>query len=475
MSKQWGCTGILAVIIALTAVMRDANAQAYGPNGPGQLMPPGYGGAGPGPGAFMPVAMGGGPVPYDPATMPGGYAPGAYAGGPADYGPAGPPMGMGYGDMPYGDMSGYGPGGSPDMCPYCGGSGCEHCMGADGLAAKALNWLLPYGEGGRCNPRWYDIYADVLYLRRDNVSRFVPFTSLGPAGLGVPDVVLSSEDLNFGDEAGFRFTGAFQLHTSHIVEFTYFGRMTWHSSAQVASPNNDLFSVYSNFGTSPPPSPGPPPTAGGFDETDAAFLSAIDYSSVFDSFELNLRKRWTGANCRLQGSYLMGARYFILNEDFEYATLTLNGRSDTNVNAYNSMTGFQIGGDLWANLVPGISLGADLRVGLMGDRAMQRTSIFSSTTVAQQGSTYQEQFKHTEVALLAEANLMGIYRVNPHWTLRGGLQFLYLDGVALGIENFNPTPPNTFGANANRQRVAGININGDVFYYGVFAGAEYMW
>jgi hypothetical protein len=86
-----------------------------------------------------------------------------------------------------------------------------------------------------------------------------------------------------------------------------------------------------------------------------------------------------------------------------------------------------------------------------------------------------ETVKRNELAGLAEANIMSIWKVNPHWTIRSGYNFLYVDGVALAIENFNPTPPNVFVNNGANQRTPRLNDNGDLFLHGMTLGVEYMW
>ena len=77
------------------------------------------------------------------------------------------------------------------------------------------------------------------------------------------------------------------------------------------------------------------------------------------------------------------------------------------------------------------------------------------------------------MSLLGEANLLATYRLNYQWTLRGGYQFLYVDGVALASENFNSAPPALLDPDSTR--VGSINDNGAVFLHGWFLGTEFMW
>jgi len=429
----------------------------------------------------MPVAPGYGPAGYGPgiATQPNwGVQPASY-GPPQAFPsidgmavPASYEMGGGYGG---GEYAGVG-------CAACGGYGCELCSGyrqpglAERMAERMAACLLPYAEGGPCAPRWYDITLDGMYLTRDHAGRNTDFSSDGING----DILLSTNDLNFSDELGFRFTGAHQIFAGATAEFTYFGLFNWASSAvnRPATFQDDIYSVLSVFGTDP---------FNGFDETDRSRQQSLRYSSTIDNFELNIRKRFTAPNCRLKYSWLAGVRYLYLVEDFEYFTLggdsdlvTLGlqsrGSMDYDVRARNSLTGFQVGGDGWLNLTPGVNVGADIKAGVYGNYANQSTSILATSTPPGPASTFNESVDGNDIALIADANLYFMWRLGPNWTVRVGHNFLYLDGVVLGSENFNTAPPNILtGGTSTQTRVPAINDNGSIFYHGGFGGVEWTW
>jgi len=444
--------------------------QAYGPPGMPYAAPPGAGGpagymaatsfAQPEPFPSMPPAamppMHGYPNAMGPGAMygmPGGMAPApGMMQGPAELMPGGPIYGSEYG-------ADYGKGGG--VCPHCGGGGCEFCSGlGGGLLAGMLSHLLPYGEGGCCAPRWFDVSADIMYLNRDPVSRRVDFTSLGQ---GSADIVLSTDNLEFQDEAGLRFTGAYQVFAGSNVEFTYFGLFNWATSASVADDNGDLFSSLTNFGTAPP---------GGFPQTDNSVFQSIGYSSTLDNFELNFRKRFTAPNCRVQYSWLVGVRYLYLLEDFDYFTQgedAAAGIMDYSIRARNSLTGFQLGGDLWTCIVPGVKAGGEFKAGVYGNYANQNTVIRATEPDA----LFVETIDMNDLAFISDANLVVIWRVNANWTIRMGYNFLYLDGVALAPEQYNDSsPPNVIAPLA---RGVQANDNGHAFYHGANFGFEWMW
>ncbi|MFV1967688.1 MAG: BBP7 family outer membrane beta-barrel protein [Pirellulaceae bacterium] len=449
----------------------------YGPSpyGPSPYGPSPYGPSPYGPPASMGVP--GGAVGYPPAGLGyGGVHPAAfYDGMPNPPQPFAPEQGslvpVGYGIEMAGQCATGGcPDGGGDCGPYCGGTGCQSCRGAGvtgGYLTRLFGRVLPFSEGGRSAPRWYDVTIDFLYLTRENVSRQVDFSSDGILG----DIVLSTETLDFSDEGALRFTAAAQVWAGGNVEFTYLGLANWSTGASFTSPTDELFSVFSDFGVNP---------FGGFDETDRASFHSIGYSSSIDSFELHFRKRWTGPNGRLQGSWLAGVRYVYLLEDFEYFTVggddpgtpqpDSRGQMDYDVRTHNSLTGPQIGGDLWTSVIPGISIGAEGKAGVYGNYAQQSTQIVATTSNPALTNTLSERDNSSDVALIGEASLLFIYRTSPNWTIRGGYTFVYLDGVALAPENFNSTVP--FSSTRTLQP---LNDNGSVLLHGFTAGLEWMW
>ncbi|MBI2477743.1 MAG: hypothetical protein HYV60_03570, partial [Planctomycetia bacterium] len=323
------------------------------------------------------------------------------------------------------------------------------------------------------------ITMDAMYLSRDKASRTVDFASDGING----DIILSTDDLDFDDELGFRMTAAHQIFAGATLEFTYFGLLDWSADAVNRPPQfqDDIFSVLSEFGLNP---------FDGFDETDRSREQTLTYASSVDNFELNVRKRFTAPNCRLQYSWLAGLRYLYLLEDFTYFTLggdgdaimpglQSRGSMNYNVGTRNSLTGFQVGGDAWVNLVPGVNAGADIKAGVYGNYAAQNTNVLATTTTPGAGTTFTERVDNYDIAMIADANLYFMWRLGPHWTVRAGYNFMFMDGVALGPENFNTAPPNILtgagGGTSSQTRVPFLNDNGNVFYHGGFGGLEFMW
>lgn len=461
----------------------------------------------------MPAAYMGGPeaagAGQAPGQFPGGPTPdvyGSYGSMPSPNGPPGygPPGGeYGGGGMPMAPM--YGPegggyggpmmGGGPGMgaCQFCGGQGCGHCGGLfghhghgsmlpNGLLGDVLGIVAPYPDGGCAAVRWYDFSFDYMMLNRDNSgSSNLVFATIFPGGpLGGTDV-LSADQLHFGSpESGFRFSGAFQVGAANSLEFTYLGQFNFHDSASARSPFGFLFSVLSNFGTFPP---------GGFAEFDFANFQQLDYTSQFDSFEANWRNRWMSPNCRYQGSWTLGVRHFSLDEKLRYSSqsfingtpspflpppsiLAARGRVDTDTT--NSLTGLQIGTDMWICVLPGLRAGGEIQAGVYANHMNVNTTVGSNQIPEPQEITLRERLEEDDVAFLGQINLLATYRINYQWTLRAGYQFMFVEGVALASENFNPEPL-AINTNPFEPRVPFVNDDGNVFWHGWNAGLEFMW
>jgi hypothetical protein len=260
-----------------------------------------------------------------------------------------------------------------------------------------------------------------------------------------------------------------QLAAANSLEFTYFGQFHYTSSATVRSPADELFSVVTGFGFPVP-----------IIELDESDFQQIRYISEFDSFEINWRCRWMAPNCRYQGSWSLGVRHFILDEKFRLdtssslnASLTPTGpqpaRARFDVDTTNNLTGIQVGTDAWICILPGLRAGGELQAGVYGNHINVNTTIGTNTIAAD----FTEPQDTNDVAFIGQANLLATYRINYQWTARVGYQFLFVEGVALAPENFNPALPVAIFPTGSR--VPTINDNGNVFYHGWNVGVEYMW
>ena len=361
----------------------------------------------------------------------------------------------------------------PVMMDGSGSCDCDECTGLSGAAGSAhrlgaglgslLAWLAPYGEGGCCAPHWFDIHAEAVFLALDNGGRSIVFSRLtGPTGAAQ----ITSANLGFDEEPGMRISGAYQTGPGSNLEFTYLGLLDHISTARAENADNNLFSVFSNFGDGPD-----------LQFFDNAFVQQVQHRSRLDSFEFNYRRRWIGPTCTIQGSWLAGVRYAQVQEKirwFSQGDPEVGGPPGTgryNLDVGNYMTGFQLGGDAWICILPGLNIGFDGKAGIYGNNTSQRTLMYSVDENSPFVGIVDEKVSGEQFSFLGEAALLATYRVNHQFTIRGGYQMLFVEGVATAMDNFNPTN-DTINPN---QRVAFLSDDADRFYHGFSIGAEWMW
>ncbi len=405
-------------------------------------------------------------------------------GGPMDPAMMGGPGMMGPGMMDPGMM---GPGMPPPPCPECGGP-CPGCGGAHvdrfgrspfglfgncrGILAGLPALFIPYGEGGIASQRWFDASLEGIGLQRTSGGTGFAVSSLG-ANSG--NYVLTTDNVApDGMQAGLAAQINVQVGPGSNLEFGYFGILDPSDAyAEARSANANLYSFISNFGTLP---------AGGFDDSDRSFLHTLDYRSELHNGEISIRRRWAEPAGYFQGSFLTGVRYLDLDEGSRFTATGENNNGaannglrffDYNVATRNALVGWQVGGDLWYNFLPGIKLGVELKTGIYNNRSEQETSIYANSLPAFGIPEIRERVLDNRTAYITQLSPQMVYRLNQSFALRSSYQVLWIDNVALAGDNFNGAPPSLFLPGSARQPF--INNNSDVVYQGFTIGGEFMW
>lgn len=390
--------------------------------------------------------------------------------------PMAPEM-MGYGGESCGPQCG------PE-CGHLGGGLFGRCYGEErcdmygrsltGFRHNLRGWLAskrgilrPYGEGGIATQRWFDISADGVFLARTKGSSDFAFSSDGING----PRVLTADMVDLDTlQAGLGIQANIQTGVGSNLEIVYFGLNDWEESAQVTSNSPQFFSFISNFGQLPP---------NGFDDSDRSLVHRIDYASELHNGEINLRRRWAEPHGFWQGSFLGGVRYMDIDENarFTAAGPNNNGQAangpnffDYSVNTRNALVGFQLGGDLWYNVMPGIKLGGELKSGVYNNSTNQDTTIFASSL---SNPALTEFASDDDAAYITQLSAQLWYRLNYSLAFKTTYQLMYIDGVSLATENFNSLPPSVFLPNSGR--VVSINHDAEIVYQGFTVGAEYTW
>jgi hypothetical protein len=371
----------------------------------------------------------------------------------------------------------------------CGPLGCNGGTFGDGrslsqlfssifssFAGFGLGVLTPYGEGGVAAQRWFDLSAEAVWLRREKGAGNFNFSSLGKES-GI--FVLDSNDVDLDQyRAGLGLQGNVQVGPGSNVELVYFGLNEWEQSAAanatvVTATDGNLYSFFSNFGDDPDD---------GFDDSDRSVQHRVNYKSALNNGELNLRRRWAEPSGFLQGSFLAGIRHIHLTDTLGFSATGQNNNTvnanqlrffDYTTKARNQLTGFQIGSDLWLNLIPGVKLGGELKAGVFGNHSTQDTRIFANSIPFGPVPEIRERASDGKCAWLVQASTQAVYRLTYAWAVRGSYQLIYIDNVALAPENFNSVPPGFTITNAARP--VRVNNDGEILYTGFTLGAEYTW
>lgn len=436
-----------------------------------EMLNPGSMGTSPGGDMPMHLAMQG-PPPMDVAMEQGGYRDsGAYCDS------------MGGGILGGGGLQGTG-------CSACGGSGCFFCGAGNGCIGHGhclglLGALAPYSEGGRGSQRWFDLSVGTIALSRtSNVGSFQTgdqdivtgafaqttlISTLGQAGVPVLfSTDVDAQDLRFGLEA----IANVQTGPGANVEVRYFGLNKWNDTRTVqnlAAP--DLFSVFSLYGTDP---------IGGFDDTDRSFIHTVSLTSELHSGEVNYRRQFVPPASWMQGGWLAGIRYLDLDERFGFAAT--GSRNNTfqfnqlrffnyDTQTRNQLTGFQVGSNVWFNLVPGLMAGVEGKGGIYGNHAETDTLVSSNSI-----PSGTEALSDGKTAYVTEFTASTVYRLTYSWSFRASYNVLYVDNVALAQENFNTRDlSNAIGSGAfTANRVPFINTDGEALYQGFTLAGEWM-
>lgn len=428
------------------------------------------------PGGDMPMHMAmQGPPPMDVAMEQGGYC---------DSGAACDSMGGGI--LGGGGLLGGGMGG----CSACGGGGnCFFCGAGNGCLGSGrfmglLGALAPYSEGGRGSQRWFDLSVGTIALARtSNVGSFqngvqdpvtgafgqtTLITTLGQNGTPVLfSTDVDANKLRYGLEA----IANVQTGPGANVEVRYFGLNKWNDTATVRNLQSpDLFSVFSVYGTDP---------IGGFDDTDRSFIQSVTLTSELHSGEVNYRRQFVPPAAWMQGGWLMGVRYLDLDERFGFAatgsrnnTFTFNQLRFFNYDTQtrNQLTGFQLGGNVWLNVVPGLMAGVEGKGGVFGNHAETDTRV-----VANSIPSGTEALTDGRTAFVTEFKASTVYRLTYSWAFRASYNLLYVDNVALAQENFNTRDlSNAIGSGAfTANRVPFINVDGEALYQGFTLAGEW--
>ena len=281
--------------------------------------------------------------------------------------------------------------------------------------------------------------AEALFLRRDN--------QLSNQAVVIDDATLatrlSTRSLGADTGVGQRFLLGRLVGENSAVEVSYFGINDWQSSASVADINNlDI-----------PPALVVP--ASDFDNADAM---RVTNSSDLHNVELNWWQTISGTQTN-GTSLLFGARYLHFADEFNINSTDDDGTiSDYNLRARNNLFGAQVGArsarnyEYWGWDATG-------KAGLFGNAAEQSQFVGDNGNLTTLRDTSSSQ---GAVAFVGDLNASLILHLTKTWSLRGGYNLMWIEGVALGGNQLDFTFDADSGTNVSR--------SGGVFLHGANVG-----
>jgi hypothetical protein len=329
-------------------------------------------------------------------------------------------------------------------------------------------------------PHYFDVRAEAVYLKRED-DAFGPDVDFSQEDLNGP-IVLSSSDLEYDEEPGFRIIGRLDVGPLSVFEFGYMGIFSYEDEATFEDPDGTLFSLFSAQNPGEPPFGVNPVDVsdpdGPLPFTERAIEHSISIESTLQTAELTYRRYWVGWIPRISGTLLAGFRYTRLGEEFEFNTIgTPNVDTDFadpnfsyDIDAINNLAGFQTGADIWVGLMQGLRIGAEGKAGIYNNH-YSLENFLQTRNGDVVVDTIIEDFDDNKVAFLAEASADVVANVLPSVSLRAGYEVLFFNSLVLAGENFNEVSP--FGNQGVRE--AFVEDDGELFYHGGHAGIEFVW
>ena len=446
-----------------------------------------------------------GPVHAQPPYQEGPYPEGSYTEGPYFEPVPEEMIPEGYSDYEFGGTDEYWPeegwpAGAAGMDFYQGEvhSGCDVCA--------------PYPCG--CHGVWSFNASPMVMQRQKSRNTLISFIVTPVTVQGVTAITrldqLTTQKPRFGIEPGMqvgaeRYLGSDLGERDYFFEFVYFGLFDWDASSQVAGgrladPTNNLItrgSLFSPFDLEAQVLPlfDPGGTIGGalfggfWPAFDSADVQRIFYSSTLHNFEWNMRIRpklrrerrifnpargWTyQRGVGWSQTWIGGLRFLNIDEDFDFLSVAQieTAGADTGVNwgsyevkTRNRLLGLQLGTELTSRHSR-FEWGVSGKFGGYVNFGESLTRILSNDAADPRGVNIPAILANdseSRAAFVGEAGLFGVYRIAPAWAFRGGIQVMWVEGLALAPEqlDFTLTEPYT------------IKQRGGIFYQGATIGLE---
>lgn len=249
--------------------------------------------------------------------------------------------------------------------------------------------------------------------------------------------LINVSDFDLGWAAGPQFELTRHFESGWDVNMRYFGIDGWSSSHALSDPGNLRVPLVSS------------------DPDDMFDAASADYRSQLYNVEVNLKHAW-GERIHL----LAGFRAVQLNEQIAADAYSPDLEGDFAFDTANNLYGFQVGAEsaLW-NVGP-VQLDGFIKAGAFGNfirSRMQAEGTYLDPTDVRATSS--------RASFLGELGLTATYHIGEHWSVHGGYELMWLEGVALAGNSVA----------ALQQYSDNMLYNGSAFYHGAVAGMEFRW
>jgi len=366
------------------------------------------------------------------------------------------PVSMDPGAMMPGPSS-YGPNGAEAL-----GADCYPAPMAGGpVYGDCMPGCEPGGRGRLLHRtgRGYVQIDAVMLNRNDATGRVIAFNNGGVNTATTGATIISASDPNFGFETLPRITAGYTLMNDIAVEGTVWYKDDFDAIYDGFNPTGTTGQVNSNiFAFSQALSGGN--TNSNFTDADIFRTMA---STGIHSYEINVVETTRVFN------FIAGFRYMEVRDQFRvYATDSSgvnpsNGTSLSQFGTYNHLMGTQFG--VKTGFTKGLAtLDTSVKAGLYLNDAQSTTNIRDFNNTAQQRNTH---LGGQNEAFVGEFNVNLTVRVAASTALRLGYQCMFINQVALSVDQINAVD--------SAQTGLSLNAGGDLFLHGPSAGLDFRW
>ncbi len=234
----------------------------------------------------------------------------------------------------------------------------------------------------------------------------------------------------------------------HTAEFVAYGGGQWSQSGRLDATNGATLTVLQG---------------GGNTSFTGATSMQYDYNSRFNNFELNyhVKNRMRRDRMELEPSghwvrraqssgvwsLMAGVRYFNLGEDFNWNAFGIDNDNNTatdpqtgtyQISTDNDLIGSQLGGS-WVYESARWSLGLQTKGGMF----LNHTDVHSNFEVTGGVTSGNNDITVDNLSFITEGSVLGKWHLRPNFSLRAGLEILYVSSIALAAEQINFIPVST--------------------------------